>query len=705
VSDVGAEWEAELDLAFRLADVADEVSLPPFRSDALLQGHKTDGTPVSQIDLDVELAMQAVLRTEAPDDAVLGEEIGEHPGTSGRRWILDGIDGTHSYGLGRPGWCTAISLETADEVVVGVVSCPALGRRTWATRGGGAWTATYGDDGRCDPAAAAPLRCSDETNLDDAVVSVMPWEGMLVGWRDGVNRRFPLRTDHRSQSIVLDIVAAAAGEIDVAILTLGEIWDYSGTSLIVTEAGGTYRDAWGGTSFETNSLVCTNATLIEPVLAELARLRPDMPDRARLARISGRSLGSDAEQSVDSWRAFGIRPLPSMSARTHVDNAPPEVRNIVDERAAELAAPFLGVTTDGSLRTGLRSIDAAPKVNTAAITDAAHDFLAALSPAQRDAVTFPLDATEWRTWINVHMNHFRHGLMLEDLSPPLRRLALAIAEATLSARGYHQARTIMRVNQLLAELSGDAEAFGEWPYFVSIFGGPGDAPWGWQIDGHHLCLNALVFDGRLVLTPAFMGAEPRSINSGELAGTFLFGPEEASGLSLIRSLDGVQRQRAVIHPSIHEHDISPLLQNLFDGRMLAGAFHDNAVMPYQGIAGADLTEPQRRLLTEVAASYVGWAGDRHAEVKLTEVVAHLDETWFSWYGGFDDVEPFYYRVHSPVVLIEFDHHPGVVLDNDSPTRHHVHTVVRTPNGGDYGADLLAQHHERFDHRSGSHRGR
>ena len=139
--------------------------------------------------------------------------------------------------------------------------------------------------------------------------------------------------------------------------------------------------------------------------------------------------------------------------------------------------------------------------------------------------------------------------------------------------------------------------------------------------------------------------------------------------------------------------------------MLAGAFHDNAVMPYQGIAGADLTDAQRRLLTDIAASYVGWAGDGHAEVKLTEVVTHLDETWFSWYGGFDDVEPFYYRVHSPVVLIEFDHHPGVVLDNDSPTRHHVHTVVRTPNGGDYGADLLAEHHARFDHGSGEHRRR
>ena len=120
------------------------------------------------------------------------------------------------------------------------------------------------------------------------------------------------------------------------------------------------------------------------------------------------------------------------------------------------------------------------------------------------------------------------------------------------------------------------------------------------------------------------------------------------------------------------------LQNMFDGRMAAGAFHDNLVAPYQGVAGSDMSDVQRTVLLSLAATYVGWQGDAHAEVKLTEVAAHLDETWFSWYGGYDDVAPFYYRVHSPVILIEFDHHPGVAFDNEEPTRNHVHTVVRTP---------------------------
>ena len=82
---------------------------------------------------------------------------------------------------------------------------------------------------------------------------------------------------------------------------------------------------------------------------------------------------------------------------------------------------------------------------------------------------------------------------------------------------------------------------------------------------------------------------------------------------------------------------------------------------------------------------------------MREVEAHLDETYFAWMGSTDAEGPFYYRVQSPVVLIEFDHHPGVVFDNRVPSRNHIHTVVRTPNAGDYGVDLLRQHHDRFDH--------
>jgi fructose-1,6-bisphosphatase/inositol monophosphatase family enzyme len=703
----------DLEFGWLLADAADRVSVAHFRSEAIRTTTKEDGTPVSQVDLAVEQAMLDLVRQWRPDDAVLGEEVGAHGGSSSRRWIFDGIDGTHNYAAGRPGWGTIIALEIDGEVAVGLVSSPVFGHRWWAQSAGGAWTVPGGADGLFDRSEATALQCSSQDLLAQASVIVAPSQGFLLGWRDEVSKLFVPPAAPRSQCFALDAVMVAAGQLDAAILTFGGIWDFAATSLIVREAGGVFHDAWGGDRFTTATAVFTNPALVDQVLSVLAPLRPTEPDDAQLASTAsapllGSPVGDSAAaeaMAVDGWRRFGIRRLPSMSARVHVENAPPMILDIVDERAAHLANPLVGVTTDGIIQPGLRTLDE-PKVSTRNITESALAFLEVLTPEQRERAKFAMDAAEWRMWINVHMNHFRHGLMLEDLGQPARELALNILRATMSARGFHQARSIMRLNELLAELTGDHEAFGEWPYFVSIFGTPSaDAPWGWQIDGHHLCVNALVMDGRVVMTPTFMGAEPRRVRQGALAGISLFDPEEALGLDLIRSFDMTKRARATIHPSLHPDEISPRLQNMFDGRMQAGAFHDNLVAPYQGVAGHDMTDAQRRVLLSLAGTYVGWTADAHVPVKMTEVASHLDDTWFSWYGGTGDDSPFYYRVHSPVILIEFDHHPGVAFDNEVPTRHHVHTVVRTPNGGDYGADLLRQHHERFDHTAGHHQPR
>ncbi len=407
--------------------MADRVSMAQFRSEELRTTTKGDGTPVSQIDFDVEQAMLDVVRAQRPTDAFLGEEVGPHAGTSGRRWIVDGIDGTHNYADGRAGWGTIIAYEVDGEIAIGVVSSPRFGRRWWAVRGDGAWSAPYRPDDGFDRASAAPLRCASARVLAQASVIVIPYEGAMLGWRNEVTRRFTPPASPRSQCFAIDAVMVASGELDVAILMFGGLWDFAATSLIVTEAGGVFRDAWGGKGFDTATAVFTNDALVGQVLATLAELRPDVPDAPQLAKTASTPIGTDAEQAADEWRRYGIRPLPSMSARRHVDNAPPPVLEIVDERAAELERPFLGVTTDGVLRTGLRSLDAT-WVGTQPITDAALAFLQALTPEQRERVAFPMDATEWRMWINVHMNHFRHGVMLEDLAQPVRDLALGDPE-------------------------------------------------------------------------------------------------------------------------------------------------------------------------------------------------------------------------------------------------------------------------------------
>jgi len=372
---------------------------------------------------------------------------------------------------------------------------------------------------------------------------------------------------------------------------------------------------------------------------------------------------------------------------------------------ANLEMPLIGITTAGAVRPDLFDLGSTWN-STEAIREAGSRFLDALPPQDRARAQFPMGAREWRMWTNVHPNYFRHGVMLEELPRSTRNLALDLLKVTLSASGYAEARNIMRINELIAELSGRPDEFGEWPYFVSIFGDPSSGgPWGWQIDGHHLNINCAVFDGQIVMTPMFMGSEPCKITEGPLAGTTMFAPEEHGGLELIRSLTPGQQAQAILRSSIHPDDLPVQLQNPFDGRMQAGACRDNVIAPYQGIVGADLSDGQRRLLRAVLATYINRIGGGHADARIVEVCSHLDETWFSWYGNIDETSPFYYRIHSPVVMIEFDHHPGVIFDNDIPTRNHIHTLIRTPNGGDYGADLLRQHYERFDHSSGIHQPR
>jgi len=405
---------------------------------------------------------------------------------------------------------------------------------------------------------------------------------------------------------------------------------------------------------------------------------------------------------MKDWTELELRGLPPMSARSKAANLPPFLQPVLDAALASAAEPLVGISTDGNIRRGLFPLRATG-VSTAPILDAAQSFLSLLDAKQRAKVVFDLEADERRLWFNIHPNVFRHGLILEDLTGRQREAALRLMEATLSARGFAQARDVMRINALLIEVTKKPGDYGEWPYFITLFGTPSaDEPWGWQIDGHHLNLNFFILGDQLVFTPSFMGSEPCRVASGPLAGTEVFAPEAQAGLALVRSLDASQCGQAVLRKSILPDDLPPELKHPVDGRMAAGAFKDNTVIPYSGVRADALSDTQRRLLIKLIGTYVGWARDGHAAVKMSEIEAHFNETHFCWMGATGDEGPFYYRVHSPVVLIEFDHHPGIVFNNLEPSHHHVHTIIRTPNGGDYGADLLRQHHERFDHSSGHH---
>lgn len=349
-----------------------------------------------------------------------------------------------------------------------------------------------------------------------------------------------------------------------------------------------------------------------------------------------------------------------------------------------LLEPFRGVTTDGHVVSGLFPIKRTG-ISLEPVMMAATAFLGSLNDAQKAVATFDIDSDAWRAWHNIHPNLMRHGISLADMSPEQRRLALGIVRASMSAAGFALATDIMKLNEYLGEICGEMDEFAEWYYWMSIMGEPSSREaWGWQIDGHHLIINCFILEDQIVLTPNFMGSEPVFAETGRYAGTRLFRDEEARGFALMSALTPEQRSRATIDTNL------PI-------DVFAGSTRDNVVLAHEGIAYGELSPSQQHLLLQVIECYVGRIRPGHAEVRLDEVKAHLLETRFAWIGSVDTQNPFYYRVHSPVILIEFDHQAGTVFDSEVPTRDHVHTMVRTPNGNDYGRDLLRAHYEQFDH--------
>jgi len=358
-----------------------------------------------------------------------------------------------------------------------------------------------------------------------------------------------------------------------------------------------------------------------------------------------------------------------------------------DEQRRALAEPFVGLTTNGRLMPGLFSIRKTG-VTTAPVRAAAQAFLSGLSAPQRSAASFSVDDREWRLWINTP-GPARQGVSFQEMSDAQRELAIGLLRASLSARGLKKTEDIMKLNGTLEELSG-RPLFGQWKYWITVMGTPSDTePWGWQLDGHHCIINYFVLGDQVVMTPTFMGSEPVRADAGTFAGTVVLQDEQNKGAALLMALDPAQRGKAVIG-SEKGGDNS-----------LAAAYKDNVVLDYAGIRAAEMNDRQRQQLLDLIAEYVNNMPSGQAQLRMEEVRRHLADTYFAWIGAADPQGVFYYRVQSPVILIEFDHQSPVLPGaSRAPSRNHIHSVVRTPNGNDYGKDLLRQHYAQHPHPAG-----
>src|SRR5262249_52519338 len=203
---------------------------------------------------------------------------------------------------------------------------------------------------------------------------------------------------------------------------------------------------------------------------------------------------------------FALRNRPPMPAIRPFELVP-RLRSMLDHARAQLAEPFRGIAGGGTVA-GLFALENTG-FSLASVVEAARSLLALLTAEQRKAACFAIGDEAWRKWSNIHPWLMRHGVCLADLRHDQREAALALLRETMSASGYHTSRDIMKLNEHALEITGKREEYGEWLYWVSIFGNPSpNEPWGWQIDGHHLNVNCFVLGDQLVMTPSFMGSEP-----------------------------------------------------------------------------------------------------------------------------------------------------------------------------------------------------
>jgi histidinol-phosphatase len=257
-----SEYAADLDLARRLAGAADAITTARFGAADLVVHAKPDLTPVSDADTAVERAIRVVLARERADDAISGEEFGTE-GSGNRRWVIDPIDGTKNFVRGVPVWATLIALLVSDEPVVGVVSAPALNRRWWAAKHGGAWATFAGSSPR-------PLSVSRVAQLSDASLSYASLSGWAaLGLRDSLIALADRVWRTRAYGDFWSYMLVAEGAVDLAAEPELSLWDMAALSPIVTEAGGRFTGVNGVDGVHQGNAAASNGLLHEQFIAAL----------------------------------------------------------------------------------------------------------------------------------------------------------------------------------------------------------------------------------------------------------------------------------------------------------------------------------------------------------------------------------------------------------------------------------------------------
>ncbi len=314
-----------------------------------------------------------------------------------------------------------------------------------------------------------------------------------------------------------------------------------------------------------------------------------------------------------------------------------------------------------------------------AMTRAAQALLKSLTPEQQAKAQLAFEGDERFFWhyiptddIPKRYNKPRMGLTLKDMTGAQQHLAIGLLSAGLSQSGFIKATGIMSLEDVLKVMEKDTvDRRHPGKYHFSIFGTPtDDGTWGYRVEGHHVSLHFTIHKGKLSGTPTFFGANPHEVRTGERAGFRVLAQEEDLGRSLMQALDAGQQKTAMVA----EKAPADILTEASRKAALTGQPN--------GLSVSKLNAKQRGMLTELMDEYVSNVPETVAAQRREQIKKAGNNIYFAWAGPVEKGKPHYYRVSSPVFLIEYD--------NTQNEANHTHTVWRDFNG-DFGLDMLADH--------------
>ena len=321
---------------------------------------------------------------------------------------------------------------------------------------------------------------------------------------------------------------------------------------------------------------------------------------------------------------------------------------------------------------------------------AATEFVSLLTDEQREVAVFDIRDDARPTWSNLPIRMVRpSGLLVGDMTDAQRAALHDLLRASTSSQGYAKISGIMRLDDLLYEIemarieaSPDNERTqrrrnfvttrSSGNYAVGVYGVPSGGTWGWKIAGHHGAANFTVVDGHVGFTPTFVGSNPMIVESGRYTGYSVLPHEGSRGVEFMMSLNDAQQESALLSAEVPD--------DIFEGPGRRGA-----LSKFEGLKTSELSVAQMRLLQALVMEYVRNADFDAADAQLELIGANdWEDLWFSWRGPVDVNGMFYYRVHGPRILIEYN--------RQNPN--HDHAIVRDPEN-DYGEDWLAHHYREY----------